>query len=87
MGLWLGKRPNGDGGAGFPVWPPMGLTEPAGWAGGERPLMRPMKPPVGIQDLAASGLLEATRFAAAPRVKTAKQEPDAMMAGAAIAVG
>lgn len=81
VGLHLRKRPNGVGGAGSSVAPPMGTPLDGGAEGvaaGEgvstvavAPLVRPMKPPVLVHVLAANGLFEATRFAAAPTAATA----------------
>lgn len=83
VGLHLGKRPNGVGGAGSSVAPPMGTpfdggAEGVGVAAGEgmtmvavAPLVKPIKPPVLVHVLAANGLFEATRFAAAPTAATA----------------
>lgn len=98
-GLCFGNRPNGHGGAGLSVRPPMGLTVPLG-AGddGEEgvdgsataveerpfPLTTPTKPPLGSHDLSCNGLLDARRFAAAPSVTTVSEDAAALIAGAAI---
>lgn len=97
-GLCLGYLPNGQGGAGLSVLPPMG-REPAtgadgagaaagGAAGGGTvavppPLMPPMKPPRGSHVLDCNGLLEATRLAAPPMASTVSEDA-AVRAGAAI---
>lgn len=83
VGLHLGNRPNGVGGAGSSVAPPMGAPFDGGAEGvgvvagagvstvAVAPLVKPMKPPLLVHVLAANGLFEATRFAAAPTATTA----------------
>lgn len=97
-GLCFGKRPNGHGGAGLPVLPPMGLTalfgagddgedgvEGSATAVGERAAVTPAKPPGGSHDLrSCSGLLDASRFAAAPIVATVSEDAATLIAGAAM---
>lgn len=89
MGRCLGNFPNGVGGAGLSVFPPIGVEVFApslagAWGGAAAPLMTPTKPPVGIHTFAWRGFAPRARCAAAPTARTDGNAADAAASGRAM---